>query len=299
MICPNCGTQNATGEKICMGCKEELPLVSPAAIRESEKTQEEKTEKTTKAAKKPKNRLKNKKIVKTIIGVFIFALVLVAGIIIYRYKTKNLNANDPVTRLETVVNTFSTDLSEYVKYILPEEIAKNALTVLNQLDGADKKPELLKNFQDMVNNAYESWKDEYGDDLVISLDILNKEKMTDSQLDDIETFYADAYSEYIISENKSYDKLTSDLAGDYSISESKAKKAATALNAIQQYCSTIQVTAGYDLVIRFSLSGRQGSADVLMDVYVIKVDGTWSIDLNSTILKYNANPLLTDAFVIE
>lgn len=308
MICPNCGTQNAYGETICMGCKETLPQIDPKALKESEKAdkseKEEKSKKkdSAKETKKTKgtgSRPKNKNLIKGIIGILILAIVVVAAIIVYRYKTKNLNANDPIVRLETVVNEFSVDPADYVKYIFPEAIAKDASSALGALEDADETPELVKSFKNTVEGAFESWKDTYGDDLEISLDILYKEKLEEDKLNEIENFYAIAFAKYVLADSLSYDSLVAKVENDYKLSNGKAKKVATGLNNIQQYCSNIQVTAGYDLVVRLGFNGRQSTGDLLLDVYVVKVDGTWSIDINSTIEKYLENPVLTDAIKIK
>lgn len=298
MICPNCGTQNAEGETVCQGCKEQLPRLDTSLSRkvsEPEPVEKGKPGKTKRAGSGG-NRLKNKKLLKVVITATIFLIVVVAGFVTYRYKTKNLNANDPVLRIENVINTFSDDVAEYYKYILPESLASNAQTVSSALSDSKTTPDLLESSGKVLKNAYETWKDTYGDDLAISLDILYKEKLPEETLNEIESFYATIYKEHIYSEEKSFDAMTADIAEKYDISETKAKKVTTALNDAKQYCSNIQVTSGYDIVVRIGFTGRQKTGDIILDVYVVKVDGTWSIDLNTTYKKYMDRPLLEKAF---
>lgn len=295
MLCPYCGTQNPAGEKICMGCKEPLPEVDGSVSWETKKEEETATEdgkkkKKSGRVKKEKKKM-NRKLLGILLAVILLAIIGGALFMILRNKNHNVEPRSPIDNMETLLNDYSLNLTDYSKQLMPEPIYKNLKVIYSVMDGVKEEPEIILRQKKELNDVLESYKDYYGDDVKISIDIIGRDKIDAVELSEMKSFYANLFTEYISKENLTEEQLANKLKDTYDLSAKNAEKAADNMIDIHKYGLDMEITEGYDYVLRLRLNGRQKQGTALMDVYVIKVDGTWSIDIHKTYQKFHEDAL--------
>lgn len=299
MICPKCGVQNEDDAVFCSGCGEKLEngtansaedtqdAVSTdegAAGEVKEETVQEEASQVQSgdysssyvSAEEPAMADENKgnasKYIPVAFGVAVLLVVILAAKALFGGSYK-----DPIKSLCKSLNKQETNLDKYADVVLPKfamDAYKDAMKVLKKSDDGD---DAMDEIEESLEGIYDGFEDEYGDHWKVSYEISKKTKLDKDELEDIQDAYSDLrdYLDYI--DEDTIDELVDE---DY-ISKSDGKTLEKCIEKLDKGLKKIKVSKGYKVKAKLKIKGDDDDDKETMEIYVIKVDGKWVVDITN------------------
>lgn len=203
MFCEKCGKDNLDGAKFCEACGAPLETEEVAVSEATEEALDEILEQVDNdatvggyesyeaeeaPAPAPNNTHKLIKLGIVIVAliVAIFCIVKISSCAIHCGPTGPIKAEMKLLNNKDIKDK---DVEKYLK-TLPEEI-------LEIRRGDKKESEYVDDLVESYEDQRDELEDEYGSNVKVSFDIVDRKKLTDEEIKDIEEYYKDMYDEKI------------------------------------------------------------------------------------------------------
>lgn len=304
MLCPKCGAQNDDDAVFCAGCGEKLESTATEGTGNVESTAAETTESAEEsaaaeavsagaveteqvqtggdysssyvaaepAAETEEKKAGAKKYIPVVIGVAaLIVIVLIAKSLFGGgYKT-------PIKTLCKNINKQETDLDKYADVVLPKFAMSAYKDIMKVVENSDGGEDAVEAISDSLEDAYDTWEDDYGDHWKVSYEISKKTKLDKDELEDIQDAYGDMrdYLDYI-----DEDTIDDWVDSDY-ISSSDGKKLEKCIEKLDKGLKGIKVSKGYKVKARLKIKGKDDDDKETVEFYIIKADGKWVIDITN------------------
>lgn len=198
------------------------------------------------------------------IVVIVLVVLLFKALFGGSYKSKLDDAMD-------LINDRNTELDDFVEVIFPGFIADayhDAMDIAESED-ADEVEDMLENAQDALEDMYDEWEEQLGDDFEISYEVKKEEKLDSDELEEIEDTYRDLADEIPLEDIE--DSLD-DSGEDYAEDMYKVVK-----NLVEDL-EDVSVSAGYEVKLKLTVKGKEDKKTEDFTVTFIKMNGDWTLD---------------------
>lgn len=243
-----------------------------------------------KAAINAKSWVKEKLNRKTIVTIGLILVVLIGAIVGIRYATNNYMT--PVRYSIKLENQESINVKKYLKYGFKNLGAKNAGEIVNILCESDDFLDLMDTLGENFEKTYERKQDKYGDDFKVTYTVEDKLKLEKADLRNYQKQFRQ-YVKYIEEGLEDTADFTSNDWGDFAdaldLTRTQAKKYVTALEKMVNNIGRLEVTNGYELDIKVTITGSEldEPEESNSTIRVAKVNGRWiAVDTFAEIVKY-------------
>ncbi|MBS6645304.1 MAG: zinc-ribbon domain-containing protein [Clostridiaceae bacterium] len=269
MFCPNCGTELPDDSVFCGTCGQRVDEEAGGF----EQSSGDVVQPVIPAAPAP-DKKKNVKLIGGIAaGVVALVVIIVAAVNIFGGG----KFTKPMDQLCKLVNSKDTNIEKYVDATCPKFMVnayKNGISLMSEVDDFD---EAMDEFKDEMSDGFDDLKEMYGKDFKVKYEILDKDKMSKSDLKKVRNSYRDLRSrlEWVQEDGKFYDAIEDEL------DSATLKKFNKLVNQLSDDLKEIEVTEGYTLEVNVSIEGKEDDDDEDMKLNVIKVNGKWCIDFTS------------------
>lgn len=282
-ICPKCNSTLPDGAAFCNNCGTNLsaPFEQEANIPAGDLQGN-----TIFEEAKEKNKHARIGMIAVIGGA---ALVLLIIIIIISNTASSGSYKTPLKEYFKLINKQSTDMDSYLDCFLPK-FAGDTYSDLHDLAAkvmpeqtAEYDKELIYLFED----SYSDIEDEYGKKYEVSYEIRDKEKLSKSDLKDLEDIYEELYDEINydcdFSNESYYDDFADMLKADGIEASDKDKRSMQKIleNFMKEF-KDIKIQAGYEVEVKVTIEGADSRDSEKFDLKIIKVNGRWIIDPESS-----------------
>ena len=214
-------------------------------------------------------------------GIAVGAVVLIALIIVI---IMSLGAyKKPINTLVGLVNKKSTNVPAYLDCMAPSFVSSSYKSLLGTLKGGDAKKELDEAIKDGTDDLWDSFEDEYGKNWKITVEFKDADKLSNKKLDDVKERWEDLaklLGKADLDDEDTYEGLA-DMLDDKYDTELNTKQVASILGKLADQMDDVKITAGYEVDVKLTISGKDGKDSDKMTIYVIKVNGKWIIDPTS------------------
>ena len=232
----------------------------------------------TKVLQKAKNTSK-----KVWIAIAAVLTILIVGTFAISYLTNNYET--PLKLVEDFLNdrTHKDPIKDMTKLL-------NGLCVdeVNAIIKVLEKSEQYEDFEDRGKEQFEliveNFEEQFGDDYKFSYKIEEKEKLDKDDCDDYEDKIKDV-AKLFNQALKEFDDYDSDdwkeMADQLGTSRADAKKLVEKMRDLQKELKNVKVSAGYELVLNFMISGNQldETNEQELSICVYKINGRWFLDI--------------------
>lgn len=215
-------------------------------------------------------------------AIIVIAVVLAAGAVIAAYGAAHIGYHGTLNRIVRIVNGREGDLDVIANALLPKEIKEcyhKAAEVLGDNSYVENALELM---EDNVDQKYGKLDDYFGTNARISIKVVEKEKMSPSQIrraqKDYEEYYEEYWENFVSGIDKyDYDQI-SNLAKRYDLRTSDVMELRDHIDIAADYLKYMEITRGYNLTLQLKVKGSRDSYSGKIELRVIKVNGEWIVD---------------------
>lgn len=210
------------------------------------------------------------------------AIVIAFAIMAAGYVVKHTGYRGTLNGIVSIINDREGDVDVIAKEILPADIAKCYEEAIDIIGGESHVEDALKTLETKVDSQYAKLDDYFGSNAKISLKVLEKEKMSQSQIRRAQNSYQEYYEEYweeIVSgiDEFDYDKI-GHLAEEYDLRTSDVLALREDIDSIADYLQNMEIAKGYNLTLGIEIKGSKDSYSEKIELRVIKVNGEWVVD---------------------
>lgn len=261
MFCPNCGTQLEDGALFCGECGSKLQVIPV-------------TEESPAEAPAPKS---NKGL---IIGLAagaaaLFLLLMIAAVCLIvgmggGYKK-------PIKDLVGLMNKENTDIGKFIEATLPDMFVDAYHTGVPILSEFESFEDTLEEAKEGLEDSYDDWVDLYGKNWKVSYEITDEEQLSKSELKAIKNNYKDWEDILADADEDSYFYAT--LNGE--LNAKTMDKYDKMISTLRKELKSVKITDGYVLDVELTIEGKEDYDSVELNLYVIKLNGKWVIDITS------------------
>ena len=218
------------------------------------------------------------------------ALLILILIIIIASNASAGSYKTPLKEYTKLMTKGSTELEPYLYCFLPE-FAVDTYGDLHSLAAKvmpDETADYDKSLVYLFEDAYSDIKDDYGKKYKVTYEIRDKEKLSKSDLKDIEDVYEDLYDSMNnstdFSDENYYDEFAAALEKQYGIEVSDKDKRSMqkTLESFMKEFKNIKIQAGYEVEVKVTIEGSDSRESEKIDLKIIKVNGRWIIDPESS-----------------
>ena len=224
-------------------------------------------------------------------GIAVGAVVLIALIILI---ISSLGAyKKPIKNLVGLVNKRSTNVTAYLDCVAPPFVSSSYKSLLGTLKGGDAKKELDEAIKDKTDDLWDELEDQYGKGWKITIEWKDADKLSNKKLDDVKDRWEDLaklLSKADLDDEDTYETIADWLDDEYN-TDLNTKQCASILGKLADQMDDVKITAGYEVDLKLTISGKDGKDTDKITVYVIKVNGQWIIDPTSGAEGYDINDL--------
>jgi len=183
------------------------------------------------------------------------------------------------------------DIEDYIK-VLPkfaDETYEDVMALVKDID-KDAAKELDDSFEEDLEAYYEGLENKYGKNVEVSYKITDKEKLDKDDCEDIK----EAYESIVESIEKTLgveftdkddmEKIIDNIDED-ALEDVSAKQVEKAIKLISGFASELEdmkISKGYILTVDVTVEGKDSDNTDEYDIYVVKVNGKWCVELLST-----------------
>lgn len=217
---------------------------------------------------------------KTWITIGAVAAVLVVGLVLWAILSNTYKTPVNIMQKQANATSYKTDFE-----LLKQQLNGFASSEMNSIIKIYKKSD---DYKDNIDDAKEEFKedladmkDEYGSNFKYKYKIEDKEKLDKDDRKDLQEYVRDIAKELAEEIDDFIDDADSDdwedLADEMGISKSQAKDLAKTCLKIAKKLKSVKISAGYELDVKVTLSGKELDEPEEHDttVTVIKVNGRW------------------------
>lgn len=270
MFCPNCGTELPDDSVFCGTCGQRVDEEGGAQQPSDDGIQQVFTPSQMPAPEKKKN-------VKLIGGLAAGAVALIVIITVLVKVFGGGSYTKPMDQVCKLVNSRDTKIEKYVSAVSPKFMVNaydNGVSLMKEVDGFD---EVMDEAKEELSDGFDELKDIYGKDFKVKYEVLDKEKMSKSDLKKVKSSYKGlrSYLEMVQEDGRFYSDIEDEL------DSATLKKFNKLVNQLSDDLKDIEVTEGYTLEVNFSIEGKDDDDDQDLTFNVIKVNGKWCVDLTS------------------
>ncbi|WP_180994711.1 zinc ribbon domain-containing protein [Clostridium sp. chh4-2] len=271
MFCPNCGTELPDDSVFCGTCGQRVDEEAGGVQQPSGYVNQPVYE------AEPAPVQNNKKNVKLIGGLAAGALALIVIVVIAMKVFGGGSYTKPLNQVCKLLNNRDTKIEKYVDAVCPKFMVNaynNGVSLMSDIDGFD---EAMDEAKDELSDGFDDLKEMYGKDFKVKYEILDKDKMSKSDLKKVKSSYKNlrSYLEWVQEDGRFYGDIEDEL------DSSTLKKFNKLVNQLSDDLKDIEVTDGYTLEVNISIEGKEDDDDQDITVNVIKVNGKWCIDITS------------------
>lgn len=281
MFCPNCGTELPDDSVFCGNCGQRVDEEGNAVQGQPEGAAPVMPQ--APAMQQPAGNALNKngKLIGIVAG-GVAAVVIIAVILL---KVMGGGYTKPLDKACKLINSRSTKIESYVDAVCPKFMAnayKNGVSILKEVDEFD---ESMDELEDGIKDSFDYVKDNYGSNFKVKYEILDKEKLSKSELKKIKNSYKDLRDtlEYFEDGGKYYSEVEDEL------NSSALKKYDKLVKDLSSDLKEIKVTEGYRLEVNMIITGKEDEDEEEMEFNVIKVNNKWCVDFSSGDLNIISN----------
>lgn len=210
------------------------------------------------------------------------AVIIVVGTLAVRYVVEHTGYRGMMNEIVGIINDREGDMDVIALAVLPGDIAEcyeEAVGIIGQNTYVE---DALESLETNVDSQYAKLDDFYGSNAKISVKVLEKEKMSQSQIRRAQSSYQEYYEEYleeIVSGINEFDHdRISGLAEQYHLLNSDVLALKDDINVVADYLEDMDITKGYNLTVQINIRGSKDHYEEEIDLRVIKVNGEWMID---------------------
>ena len=217
------------------------------------------------------------------------ALVILIIIIIISSTVSAGSYKTPLKEYTKLITKESTELEPYLDCFLPE-FAVDTYSDLHDLSSkvmpeqtAEYDKELVYLFQD----SYSDIEDAFGKKYKVSYEIRDKEKLSKSDLRDLEDIYENLYdtinNSNDFSDEAYYDDFADGLKADGIEASDKDKRSMQKImEGFMKDLKNLKIQAGYEVEVKITIEGADSRESEKFDLKIIKVNGRWIMDPESS-----------------
>ena len=224
-------------------------------------------------------------------GIAVGAVVLVALVILL---ITSLGAyKKPIKNLVGLVNKRSTNVTAYLDCVAPSFVSSSYKSLLGTLKGGDAKKELDETIKDATDDMWDEFEDQYGKNWKITIEWKDADKLSNKKLDDVKERWEDLsklLNKADLDDEDTYEAIAEWLDDEYN-TDLNTKQCASIMEKLADQMDNVKITAGYEVDLKLTISGKDGKDTDKITVYVIKVNGKWIIDPTSGAEGYDINDL--------
>lgn len=270
MFCPNCGTELPDDSVFCGTCGERVDEEGGVQQPSGDGIQQVFTSSQEPVPEKKKN-------VKLIGGIAAGAVALIVIITVLVKVFGGGSYTKPMDQVCKLVNSRDTKIEKYVSAVSPKFMINaynNGVSLMKEVEGFD---EAMDEAKEVLSDGFDEIKDMYGKDFKVKYEVLDKDKMSKSDLKKVKSSYKDlrSYLELVQEDGRFYSDIEDEL------DSATLKKFNKLVDQLSDDLKDIEVTEGYTLEVNFSIEGKDDDDDQDLTFNVIKVNGKWCIDLTS------------------
>lgn len=288
-FCSKCGAKLEDGTKFCgtCGAEQEAPLVqeeAPAAQAEAPKAE------AAEAAKGAKTVDKNK-----MVGLIAFAAVAVVVIVLVAVLFSNIfggGYKKPLKTVKKAINSQTTDVDDFFGAV-PKFVGAaydDALALVKDID-KDMVKELEDGIEEGLDTMYEGLEDTYGKNVKLTYKITDKEKLDKDECEELAENYTnivDLFEESFgidVTDDDELEEMVEKLEDSGmldDVSSKQVKKAIKLISDLANNLEDVEISKGYLLTVDVTLEGKEDDATNELELYVVKMNGKWCIEILST-----------------
>lgn len=215
-------------------------------------------------------------------AIIVIAAVLAAGAVIAAYGGAHIGYHGTLNRIVRIVNGREGDLDVIANAILPKEIKECYHKAVEVLGDNSYVGNALESMENNVDQKYGKLDDYFGANAKVSIKVVEKEKMSPSQIRRAQKSYEEYYEAYwenFVSgiDEYDYDRI-SDLAKRYDLRTSDVMELRDHIDIAADYLKHMEITRGYNLTLQLNVKGSRDSYSGKIELRVIKVNGEWIVD---------------------
>ena len=181
------------------------------------------------------------------------------------------------------VNDRDTDLDVIAESLLPGFAEEQYHVIMDTIGGVEIVEDAVGNLEDDIMEAYLELEDNFGSDVKVSWEILEKEKMRELQIRRTERNYQEFSEEYlqnVVNTLDNYEDI-SWIADRYELTKADVRTVLDSIDALAEECAYMEISRGYNLVIEIQAEGSGDSYSDKVELSVICADGEWMPDYSA------------------
>lgn len=181
------------------------------------------------------------------------------------------------------VNDRDTDLDVIAESLLPGFAEEQYHVIMDTIGGVEIVEDAVGNLEDDIMEAYLELEDNFGSDVKVSWEILEKEKMSEIQIRRTERNYQEFSEEYlqnVVNTLDNYEDI-SWIADRYELTKADVRTVLDSIDALAEECAYMEISRGYNLVIEIQAEGSRDSYSDKVELSVICADGEWMPDYST------------------
>lgn len=272
MFCPNCGTELPDDSVFCGTCGQRVDEEGGSS------TQQQNYAVPPVMPEQPIAPVpEQKKNVKLIGGIAagVVALVIVIAVVMKVFGGGSYTK--PLDSVCKLVNKRDTNIDSYVTAVSPKFMInayKNGVSLLKEVDEFE---DVMDEAKDSMKDGFDELKDQYGNNFKVKYEILDKEKLSKSELKDVRNSYKElrGFLKYVEEGGRYYEDVEDEL------DSATLKKFNKLVKDLSSDLKDIEVTEGYALEVNLSIEGKEDDDEQEVKFNVIKVNGKWCVDFTS------------------
>lgn len=223
---------------------------------------------------------------KALVGGIAGIAALIVIIIIVVSVVSGNGYKKPLDNICEVFNDGETDVNNIAEAFLPGFAAdafNDAYAIIKKSDDFEDAEESIDEY---IESIYDDLEDIYGDDISVTYEIKDSERLDDDDLEDITEALEAMYESSLEDILDDLDDMDNDdweeVADNLSIKTSQAKKLGEILTDLIKEFKNPDVSDGYLLKVRIKVKGDDDKNDPdKIEVAVIKLNGDWMLAPNS------------------
>ena len=219
-------------------------------------------------------------------------VILVALVVALMSTLMGGGYKKPLKQICNVVNKQEKDVNKLAKALLPDFASDAFIDLLSLSEDSDEVSDSIDEVETGLEELYESLEDALGDDVKVTYEIKDKQKMDKDDLEDIEDSLHDLYESYLEDIVDEIDDMDSDdwedMADELDISKSDAKKLGKVVKDFSKELEKAKVSSGYELEVKIKIEGDDTSLSETFEFNVIKINGEWMIDYFTLAEEYSS-----------
>ena len=215
----------------------------------------------------------------------VLAIMLAAAILagVARVNTARSGYRAVLNGVCEAVNDRDTDLDVIAESLLPGFAEEQYHVIMDTIGGVEIVEDAVGNLEDDIMEAYLELEDNFGSDVKVSWEILEKEKMSEIQIRRTERNYQEFSEEYlqnVVNTLDNYEDI-SWIADRYELTKADVRTVLDSIDALAEECAYMEISRGYNLVIEIQAEGSRDSYSDKVELSVICADGEWMPDYST------------------